>query len=131
MNHIYYGAEIEKYQSSINSRAKLLAISSIVSAVAASSCCVVPLILVSLGISGTWVGSLTALEQYKPIFLTMTVLALAAGFWQVYFKSKVTCEGNNYCKPLTSGRAVKYELWIATLITLLSTSIDFWAPLFY
>ena len=34
-------------------------------AILASSCCIVPLLLLSLGISGAWIGNLTALEPYK------------------------------------------------------------------
>ena len=33
----------------------------------ASACCIVPLVLVTLGISGAWIGNLTALEPYKPL----------------------------------------------------------------
>lgn len=33
--------------------------------VAASACCTIPLALVSLGIGGAWIGSLTALEPYR------------------------------------------------------------------
>ncbi|MBE0974886.1 mercuric transport protein, partial [Escherichia coli] len=38
-------------------------------AILASTCCLGPLILVALGFSGAWIGNLTALEPYRPIFI--------------------------------------------------------------
>ncbi|WP_433965926.1 mercuric transporter MerT family protein [Tunturiibacter gelidiferens] len=38
-----------------------------VAAVLASSCCLGPLILVMMGFSGTWIGSLSALEPYRQV----------------------------------------------------------------
>jgi mercuric ion transport protein len=43
-------------------------LTSAAAAIGASLCCVVPLVLVSLGISGAWLASLTALEPYRPLF---------------------------------------------------------------
>ena len=50
-------------------RQRLVAAGGILGALAASSCCIVPLILFSLGIGGAWIGNLTALAPYKPIFV--------------------------------------------------------------
>ena len=131
LNHYHDSAEIHSSQSASNNREKLFATGSVIGALVASSCCIVPLILVSLGISGTWIGSLTALEPYKPIFLTVTGLVLAAGFWHVYFKPKPVCEDESYCARPVSGLVTQSALWIATVMALLSASINFWAPLFY
>jgi mercuric ion transport protein len=49
-------------------------------AVVASSCCIGPLLLVMLGVSGAWIGNLVALEPYMPYFLVVTALLLGAGF---------------------------------------------------
>lgn len=62
---------------------RLLAITALVSALAASSCCVLPLLFVTVGISGAWIGALTSLAPYQPIFLTVAAAAIAAGFWSV------------------------------------------------
>ena len=44
-------------------RQHLIAAGGILGALAASSCCIVPLILFSLGIGGAWIGNLTALGK--------------------------------------------------------------------
>jgi len=109
----------------------LFAAGGILGAVVASACCVVPLVLVTLGIGGAWVGNLAALEPYKPYFLGVTVLLLAAGFWHVYFKPKPACTDGSYCGRPTSSRITKSALWIATALVLLSATVNFWAPFFY
>ena len=40
-------------------------IAGVLAAIGASVCCVGPLVLLALGIGGTWVGSLTAMEPYR------------------------------------------------------------------
>ncbi|MEP0546362.1 MAG: mercuric transporter MerT family protein [Rhodothermales bacterium] len=51
-------------------------------AVAASACCTIPLLLVSLGVGGAWVGSLAAFEPYRPLFVAVAVLALGYVGWR-------------------------------------------------
>lgn len=53
-------------------------------AVAASICCIVPLGLVSLGIGGAWIGTLTALESFRPIFIAIAVAALGFAGYREY-----------------------------------------------
>jgi len=120
--------EAEASDPSQQSRSRLLAAGGIFGALIASSCCVAPLVLVTLG---AWIGSLTALEPYKPYFLTVTAVLLASGFWHVYFKPKQACEDGSYCARPASRRITKSVLWIATVLALLSATVNFWAPLFY
>jgi mercuric ion transport protein len=44
-------------------------------AILASTCCLGPLVLVSLGISGAWIANLTVLEPYRPIFIGAALIA--------------------------------------------------------
>ncbi len=112
-------------------RKGLLAAGGVLGAILASTCCIAPLLLLTLGVSGAWIGNLTALEPYKPIFITITLGFLAAGYWQVYFKPKQACEDGSYCASPSSDRVVKSALWIATALVLLALTINFWAPYFY
>lgn len=107
------------------------ALGSVIGAVLASSCCVVPLALVTLGASGAWIGNLSALAPYKAYFTIITLAFLGAGFWQVYFKKSVVCEEGTHCASPTSGRITKAVLWAATLLVLSALTVDWWAPLFY
>ena len=100
-------------------------------AILASSCCIVPLLLLSLGISGAWIGNLTALEQYKWTFIAAAVLFLGLGFWRVYSRQAEPCEDGTYCARPGANLLVKSSLWLATALIGASATVDWWAPLFY
>lgn len=112
-------------------RSNWLATSALIGAGLASACCVVPLLLVTLGISGAWIANLTALEPYKPYVSAVTLALLGWGFWHVYFKPKLPCEDGSYCARPGSARTTKAVLWLGLAIVILALSIDWWAPLFY
>ena len=104
---------------------------SVIGAVLASSCCIGPLVLITLGASGAWIGNLTALKAYQPVFVTVTLAFLGFGFWQVYGKSKQVCDEGSYCATPTADRVVKSALWVATVLVVIALTTDLWAPLFY
>ena len=103
----------------------------IVGAILASSCCIVPLVLVTLGVSGAWIGNLTALEPYNPYFVAVTLAFLAGGFWHVYFRPKTICIEGSYCARPVSSLIIKSALWGATILIALAMTLQWWAPLFY
>jgi mercuric ion transport protein len=45
-------------------------------AILASTCCLGPLVLITLGVSGAWISNLTLLEPYQPLFIGAAVVAL-------------------------------------------------------
>ncbi|MFZ5610114.1 MAG: mercuric transporter MerT family protein [Pseudomonadota bacterium] len=110
---------------------KLFAAGGVIGAILASTCCVVPLLFVMLGISGAWIGNLTALEPYKPYFAGVALVFIGLGFRQVYFKSKPACVEGSYCAKPQSAVITKTALWLSTVIVLLALTIGWWAPLFY
>lgn len=108
-----------------------LAAISVIGAFLASACCIVPLLLVTLGVSGAWIGNLTMLEPYKPYIAAATLVPLGLGFWHVYFKPEAACEPGSYCARPRSGIITKTALWLATVLIVLASTIGWWAPLFY
>ena len=125
--HVQLEPEIIKADDS--SKAKLIAAGGILGAIAASTCCIVPLVLFSLGISGAWIGQLTALAPYQPIFIAITVGFLGYGYWLVYRKPQIACaEGSACARPLPN-RLVKTALWGATALVVLAFLWPSIAPL--
>lgn len=122
---------VEARYAAHRGRGRLLAGGGFLGALLASSCCVAPLLLVSLGVGGAWMGSLTALAPYKVYFLSASVVLLAGGFWYVYFKPGTACAGDAACERPAPGRITRMVLWLAAALVILSATIDFWAPLFY
>lgn len=61
----------------------------VLAAIGASVCCVGPLVLLALGISGAWVSNLTAMEPYRPFFIGLTLLFLGLSFRKLYLMQPV------------------------------------------
>lgn len=112
-------------------RSGLFATLGLAGAFLVSACCIVPLALVMLGISGAWIGNLTALAPYKPLTSTIAVVFLGLGFWQIYFRTQPVCAEGSYCARPQSARIAKTVLWVATVLVLLSLTQRWWAPLLY
>ncbi len=108
-------------------KTRLVAAGGILGALGASACCVVPLVLFTLGISGAWIGILTALSPYKPVFITITLGFLGYGFWLVFRTSRPCADGAVCARPLP-GRLVKTALWVSTFLILLATFWTWIAP---
>ncbi|HNP63596.1 MAG TPA: mercuric transporter MerT family protein [Woeseiaceae bacterium] len=111
-------------------RKRLVAAGGLVGAILASSCCIAPLLLITLGVSGAWMGNLTALAPYQGYFIAATLVFLGAGYWYVYFKPKKDCDDDSYCASPQSDRVVKLALWLATALVILALGVNFVAPRF-
>jgi mercuric ion transport protein len=94
-----------------NHRATLLAAGGILAALGAASCCLIPFALFFVGVSGAWIGNLTALEPYQPIFAGVALGLIGYGSYLVYRKPKATCADGSYCARPSSSRLAKAGLW--------------------
>ena len=90
----------------------------ILAALAASVCCVGPLLLLALGIGGAWVGNLTALEPFRPYLMTLTLAVLVYAFYKIYKPKPQACEPGSYCADPKSDKINKITLWISTLFVI-------------
>ncbi|MES0006092.1 mercuric transporter MerT family protein [Mesorhizobium sp. M0062] len=109
-------------------RQRLVIAGGILGALAASSCCIVPLVLFSLGVGGAWIGNLTALAPYKPLFVTGTVGVLGYGFYLVYWAPTRACADDAACARPLPNRLVKLALWSATALVTAAFAFDYVAP---
>ena len=99
-------------------------------ALAASSCCILRLVLFSLGISGAWIGNFTLLAPYQPYFIAATISFLSYGYWLVYRSSTRACSDAGACAGPLPNRLVKAGLIAATILVVAALGFDFLAPLF-
>jgi mercuric ion transport protein len=102
----------------------------ILAALGASLCCVGPLVLLALGVSGAWISSLTALEPYRPIFIGLTLLFLAFAFYRLYLAPLVCLPGSACANPRTLNRQ-RLAFWVVTVLVLGLIAAPWVAPLFY
>jgi mercuric ion transport protein len=75
----------------------LVAAGGILGAVAACSCCIVPLLLFIMGVSGAWIGNLARLAPYQPYFIAATLVCLGYGAWLVRRARRAACADGAIC----------------------------------
>src|SRR5258706_12211013 len=111
-------------------RQSLMAAGGLLGALAASSCCILPLALFGLGVSGAWIGNFTRLAPYQPFFIAATLAFLGYGYWLVYRSSTRACADGEACARPLPNRIVKAGLILATVLVVAALGFDFIAPLF-
>lgn len=99
-------------------------------AILASTCCLGPLLLVTLGVSGAWIGNLTALEPYRPIFIGAALVALYFA-WRRIFRPVQTCEPGEVCAIPQVRTAYKIFFWVVAALVLVALAFPYVLPLFY
>ena len=107
----------------------LLSVGGILAAIGASSCCVIPLALFTLGVSGAWIADLTALEPYQPVFVALALACVGGGFVLARRKPQAACAEGSSCARPASGRIVRFGLWTAVVLVTVAVVLPRLAPL--
>ncbi len=114
--------------AALNAKGSLVA--GVLAGISASVCCVGPLVLLALGISGAWIGNLTALEPYRPVFIGLTLLFIGLAFRRLYLVPRVCVPGTPCADPQTS-KGQRMIFWIVATLLLSLLAVPSVAPLFY
>lgn len=101
-----------------------------VSAVLDSSCCLGPLILVGLGVTGAWIGKLAALERLRPWLLATAGATLLAAAFQIFQRGQ-TCAPGQACSLPAASRAYKVVSAIVALVFALAIVFPYLARFLY
>ncbi|MBL4941253.1 MAG: mercury transporter MerT [Colwellia sp.] len=102
----------------------------ILAGIGASACCIAPLLLLSLGLSGAWVGNLTAMEPYSGYFTAATIIMLAIVFHQLYMKSNnrpQPCAKGSLCENPNVLKNQRIIFWVVSIILLAMVSFPYYA----
>jgi len=101
----------------------------LVSAIAASICCIGPLAAAFLGLTG--LGALVKYEVYRPYFAALTLALLAGAFYLRYRpKAAAPCSPGSLCAeagPHRVQRLSRAVLWLVTAIVLLVLTFPSWS----
>lgn len=98
-------------------------------ALAASVCCLGPLVLVALGATGAWIGGLSALEPYRPLFIAATVGLLGFAFYREYRKPKAeACAPGSACAVPAARRGMRVGLWVVAALVVVLLVLPYAAP---
>lgn len=97
-------------------------------ALAMTSCCILPLTLVSLGVTGVFIGKLGVLYQFHWYFLAFAAATLGYGFWKAYRPvSAEACADGSCARPMNR-TLMRSLLWFGAAIVALATVFPYLTP---
>ena len=111
-------------------RGRIALVTGGVAAILASACCLGPLVLLLAGFSGAWIGNLTALEPYRPIFIGLALAALVLAYRRI-FRPASACEPGEVCAAPHVRRSYRVLFGVVGGLIVLAIVFPFVAPLFY
>ena len=98
---------------------------SVVGAIAASLCCILPIIFV---LAGTGIaGAAAFFAAWRPLLLVITFLLLALGFYFSYRKPRYACGPGTACESPAVARVGRTWLWIATAFVILFAAFPYYS----
>lgn len=102
----------------------------VLSSIVASSCCVLPLVLVLMGIGGAWMVNLTSLQPVTPVFM---VIALGTLAWAGYlvFRPETACVYPEEISCAGTRRLTRRVFFGGAAFIALLLLFPFFAPYFY
>ncbi|MSS76453.1 MAG: hypothetical protein EXR90_06225 [Methyloglobulus sp.] len=119
----------KEHETSSPKKLPWLGIGTALSAIGASVCCVGPLLLLSLGIGGAWMSSLTSMESVRPFFILLTLVFIGLGYRKLYVLLK-NCEEGKACVLPEDIHKQHMIFWIGSALILLLLAFPWYAPIF-
>ena len=101
-----------------------------VAAILASACCLGPLLLVTVGISGAWIAKLRVMEPYSQYFIGVALLAMVFAYRRIY-RPQQDCKPGEVCAIPQLRMTYKIIFWIVVLLILVALGFPYVLPLFY
>lgn len=96
-------------------------------ALAMTSCCILPLLLVSFGVSGVFIAQMSALYAYKWYSFALGTAFLGYGFYKAY--RPVRCADGTCARPVDR-RVMRGVLWLAAVVMTVALLFPYLAPAF-
>src|SRR5260370_16492333 len=95
-------------------------------AVASSSCCMLPLLLFTVGASGPWIGTLVRLAPYRAYFIAVAVACLGCGYWLSHRSSNQKFAA--VCSTRSASKFVNPALVVAAILVVSALAFKFSWP---
>ena len=113
----------------MDTSAKSSMVGAALAAIGASVCCAGPLVLLSLGIGGAWIGNLTVLEPYRPIFVALVVALMGFAWYRLY--RSPACEPAQACAVPAVIARQRIIFWVVLVVVGLLVSSAWVLPLLF
>ncbi|MFT6445820.1 MAG: mercuric ion transport protein [Sulfitobacter pontiacus] len=100
----------------------------VLGALAMTSCCILPLVLVSFGVTGMFIAQLGALYAYKWYTFTLSAAFLGYGFYKAYKPvSPDACADGTCARPINR-KVMRTTLWAAAAIVAVAMVFPYITP---
>ena len=106
-----------------DAKVSTLGVGAVLTAIGASACCVLPLVLGFLGLGS--VALAARLEPFRPLFIGLTAGLLGLGFYQAYRTPK--CTPGEACAVPANRRRQRIILWVVTVLSALVLGFPYYA----
>jgi len=103
-------------------------IASVIAGITASACCIGPFVLLTLGVSGSWIGNLAALEPLRPVFIGITAIFLGLAFRKLYLVPQ-SCDINSPCENPSYLRKQRLIFWVVTVVVIAVIAFPWYGPI--
>jgi mercuric ion transport protein len=106
--------------------AKTTLVGGALAAVAASACCLGPLVLVSLGIGGAWISNLTLIEPLRPVFIVAALLCMALAYRKIYRgPAAADCVPGSLCALPQTNIRYRAMFWVVSILVLVALAYPY------
>ena len=100
-----------------------------IAALGASTCCVLPLVLVSVGVGGAWVAQLRELERFYYVFVALALGAFGYAFYRLYLRP-APCAPDTACAAPPLRRRQRIAFWTTLVAAKALVLSPFYVPYF-
>ena len=102
-------------------------------ALLASACCVLPLLLAVLGISGAWISQMRGLQPYSTGLMALACASLGLAAWRLFRSApqagRACSAGDESCRKVNA--TARRWFWLVAMLTLIPMLVPLAAPMFY
>lgn len=98
-----------------------------VAALLVSACCLGPLLLVSAGLSGAWMGQLQVLEPFRPYTIGVALIALFFAHRRI-FRPQAACDPGDVCAVPRNRAIYKAIFWTVAALVLIAIAYPYVVP---
>jgi mercuric ion transport protein len=100
----------------------------VLGALAMASCCILPLVLVSFGVTGVFIAQLGALYAYKWYTFTLSAAFLGYGFYKAFKPVGPDSCGDGTCARPINRKVMRVTLWAAAAIVAVAMVFPYITP---
>jgi|SRR5215469_6213280 len=98
---------------------------SLVAGIAASLCCILPIVFALAGVG--IVGASAFFAAWRPLLLIITFSLLLLGLYFAYRKPKQTCQPGSVCEKPATRRTGRIGLWFAIVAVLVVSAFPYYS----